>query len=284
MEAAQITIILARAVYYVALVMLFGASVFPLYAGRSTWAALPRSLTTALAVAVFLALLAWLLALAATLDDTGEVLPTVKVILTESSFRAVWLARLGAALLLLLATLARAPSLVIALPAAVLLISEGWSGHAVAWGTPGSVNLALHALCAALWLGGLVPLWLVVWAAYRGDPDLQSADLALRRFSVAAAVAVSGVVATGVVNTWHMLGGWPNFTDTYVRVLAFKIVLVMFMSGLAALNRYGFLPRLRTAFPMTSLRLLVGSVAVEQLLGLSVLLDVSALGMMNPHA
>ncbi|MGH1570296.1 CopD family protein [Methylobacterium sp. P31] len=284
MEAAQVTIILARAAYYVSIGLLFGAPTFPLYAGRSTWAALPRWLTTALAAVVFVALMTWLLALVATLDDTGEVLPTVQIILTESSFSTVWLVRLGAALLLLLAAVARPPSPGIALPVAVLLISEGWSGHAVAWGTLGSVNLALHALCAALWLGGLMPLWLVVLAAYRGCSDFQSAERALRRFSVAAAVAVSGVVATGVVNTWHMLGGTVNFTDTYVRVLAFKVVLVMVMIGLAALNRYRFLPRLRTARPRTGLRLLVSSIALEQLLGLLVLLDVSALGMMNPHA
>jgi putative copper resistance protein D len=283
-ETAQVTIILARAAYYFSVVLLFGASAFPLYAGRSTGAVLPRGVTTALAAVAFLALLTWLLALAATLDDTGAVLPTLEVILTESSFRTVWLVRLGAALLLLLATLALSPSPAIAVPAAVLLICEGWSGHAVAWGAFGSVNLALHTLCAALWLGGLLPLWLVVWAAYRGGSDLQPAEMALRRFSAVATVAVCGVVATGVVNTWHMLGGWPNFTDSYVRILTIKFAFVMFMIGLAALNRYRFLPRLRAACPLTSLRLLVGSVAMEQLLGILVLLDVSALGMMNPHA
>ena len=54
----------------------------------------------------------------------------------------------------------------------------------------------------------------------------------------AATVAVCSVVATGTVNSWHMLGGTANFMDTYVRVLAFKIALVMVMIGLAALNRY----------------------------------------------
>ena len=257
---------------------------FPLYAVRSTGAALPRGLITALSAAVLLTLLTWLLALAATLDDTGEVLPTVKVILTESSFRAVWLVRLAAAVLLMVSAIARPRGPVIGLLAAVLLICEGWSGHAVAWGTLGSVNLAVHALCAALWLGGLVPLWLLVRAAYRGGSHSQTAELALRRFSAVATVAVCGVVATGVVNTWHMLGGTANVMDTYVRVLAVKLILVTIMIGLAALNRYRFLPRLRTATPMRSLRLLVSSVAVEQALGLLVLLDVSALGMMNPHA
>ncbi|AWN42726.1 CopD family protein [Methylobacterium durans] len=284
MEAAQVTIILARAVYYVSIVLLFGAAVFPLYAGRSTWAALPRWLTAALAVATVLALLTWLFALAATLDDTGEVLPTVKVILTESSFRMVWLVRLGAALLLLLIALALRPSPVIATPSAVLLIGEGWGGHAVAWGTLGSVNLAVHTLCAALWLGGLVPLGLVVFSAHRGSADLPTAETALRRFSSTAVMAVAGVVATGAVNTWHMLGAGPNFTDAYVRVLALKITLVMLMIGLAALNRYRFLPQLRTAGRAATMRSLVGSITLEQLVGLLVLLDVSVLGTMNPHA
>lgn len=284
MEPAQVTIILARAVYYVSLVLLFGASTFPLYAGRSTGGALPRGAIAALAAAALSGLLAWLLALAAILDDTGAVLPTLRILLTESSFGTVWLVRLGAASLLLLAALARPRSSLCALPAAVLLICEGWSGHAVAWGTAGSVNLALHALCAALWLGGLPPLWLVVLAASRSGADPRACERPLHRFSTVATVAVVGVVATGAVNTRHMLGGTVNDTDTYMRVLALKVVLVTLMIGLAALNRYRFLPRLRITHPQKALRLLLGSVAGEQILGLLVLLDVSALGMMNPHA
>lgn len=283
MEPAQVTIILARAVYYVSLVLLFGASTFPLYAGRGTGGALPRGLTAALAAAALAGLLAWLLALAANLGDTGEVLPTLWILLTESSFGTVWLVRLGAAFLLLLAALARPRSPVCALPAAVLLICEGWSGHAVAWGIPGSVNLGLHALCAALWLGGLPSLWLVVRATSASGADPRACEGPLLRFSTVATGAVIGVVATGAVNTRHMLGGAVNDTDTYMRVLALKVVLVTLMIGLAALNRYRFLPRLRTAHPREALRLLLGSIAGEQFLGLLVLLDVSALGMMNPH-
>lgn len=284
MELAQVTIVLARAVYYVSLVVLFGAATFPLYAGRGTGGALPRGLTAALAAAALSGVLAWLLALAAILGDTGEVLPTLKVLLTESSFGTVWLVRLGAASLLLLASLARPPGSVCALPAAVLLVCEGWSGHAVAWGPAGSANLALHALFAALWLGGLPPLWLVVRAASRSGADPRACERPLNRFSAVATVAVIGVVVTGAVNSAHMLGGTVNDTDTYMRVLALKIGLVALMLGLAALNRYRFLPRLRTPHPRKALRLLRGSIAGEQILGLLVLLDVSALGMMNPHA
>ena len=81
----------------------------------------------------------------------------------------------------------------------------------------------------------------------------------------------------------HIIGGWPDLADTYVRVLLMKILLVVLMMGLAVFNRYLLLPRLRTAKQAVTLRPLVRSIAVERLVGLLMLLDVSALGMMNPH-
>lgn len=283
MDPVQAAIPLARAVYYVALVVLFGASVFPLYAGRGGRAALSRWPAVALSAAALFGLLTWLYGFAASLDDSGDVLTTIRIILIESSFRVVWLVRLGTALALILSALALRTSL-IAVPAAVLLVCEGWSGHAVAWGFLGSVNLALHALCAALWLGGLVPLAQIVRSSYRGRSDLPVAETALRRFSAVAVLAVAGIVLTGSINTWHVIGRTPNFTDTYVRVLALKIALVVIMIGLAALNRYCFLPRVRETNCASSLRPLIGSIAAEQIIGLLVLLDVSVLGTMNPHA
>ncbi|ACL57694.1 hypothetical protein Mnod_2739 [Methylobacterium nodulans ORS 2060] len=51
MDPVQAAIPLARAVYYVALVVLFGASVFPLSAGRGGRAALSRWPAVALSAA-----------------------------------------------------------------------------------------------------------------------------------------------------------------------------------------------------------------------------------------
>ncbi|WP_236728737.1 CopD family protein [Methylobacterium sp. WSM2598] len=271
----------ARAVYYVALVILFGASVFPLYVGQAGRDALSRGQAAVLSAAALVGLLAWLWAFAASLDDTGDVLTTVQIVLIESGFRVVWLVRLGTALVLILAALVR-PSLV-AVPAAVLLACEGWSGHAAAWGPLGSVSLALHALCAALWLGGLMPLAEVVRSSYREGGDLPAAEKALRRFSNVAMLAVAGIAVTGAINTWHVLGASVAFTDAYVHVLALKIALVALMIGLAALNRFRFLPQVREANSALLLRSLVGSIAAEQVIGLLVLLDVGVLGTMNPH-
>ncbi len=284
MESAQIVIALARAVYYVAIIVMFGAAVFPFYVGHRASVGMPRWLTPVLAVTALLALIAWLVAFTASLDGLGELMPTLGVVLLESSFGTVWLVRLMAAFMIVLATFAQLPRSVIAASAAVLLICEGWSGHAVAWGTLGSVNFALHSLCAAFWLGGLLPLFQLMRSAHRGDFDLQDTETALRRFSAVATVAVAGVVATGVINTWHMLARAPSFADLYVRVLTFKIVLVIVMIGMAGLNRYQILPRLRTVNRAVSLHWLVRSVAAEQLIGLLVLIDVSVLGTMNPHA
>ena len=284
MEPPQFVIVLARAVYYVALVVLFGASVFPVYAGRGARVVQPRWLMTALAAAIWLALVTWLVAFAISLSDPGEAPATVKIVLFESSFGTVWLVRLGTSFVLLLAVLAVSQTVIAVVLAAVLLICEGWGGHAVAWGTLGSLNLALHVLCAAVWLGSLLPLSQVVGAACCARVELQVAETALRQFSVVAVSAVMGVVVTGAINTGHMIGKAPNSTDSYVRVLTFKIMLVLVMLGLAAANRYRFLPKLQGEGQMAALRSLSVSVAIEQIVGFLVLLDVSALGMIDPHS
>src|SRR5215218_413755 len=195
MEADQAAIVLARWIYYGAVMTLFGSSLFPLYAlaGRDPAPALlPRAANVTLALAALVATAGWLLGFAATLAGPEDWADTLKAILLESSFGAVWIVRLAGALLLLGATLIRHPGLIAAL-SLILLACEGWSGHAAAWGLAGSITMVVHVVSASAWIGGLVPLGRFVSAVQRHHDSIADAQTVLLRFSHL------GVAAVGII-------------------------------------------------------------------------------------
>src|SRR4051794_6297947 len=159
MEADQAPVVLARWVYYGSVMVLFGSSLFPLYAlaGRDPGPALlPRAVNVTLALAALVAASGWLLGFTATLAGLEDWADTLKAVLFESDLGTVWIVRLLGAALLVGATLLHHTS--IAVPSLVLLACEGWSGHAAAWGSMGSLTMAAHLVGTGAWIGGLVPL------------------------------------------------------------------------------------------------------------------------------
>src|SRR4051794_13636081 len=151
MEADQAAIVLARWVYYGAVMTLFGSSLFPLdaLAGRDPApAALPRAANVTLALTLLIAASGWLLGFTATLAGSQDWAETLQAILLGSSLGAVWIVRLAGALLLLGATLLRSPILIAAL-SLILLACEGWSGHAAAWGLVGSITMVVRVVSAS---------------------------------------------------------------------------------------------------------------------------------------
>jgi copper resistance protein D len=279
---AEAPIVLARWVYYGAVMTLFGSSLFPLYAlaGRDpTPALLPRAVNVTLAVAAFVAASGSLLGFTATLVGPENWSDTLQAILLESSFGTVWIARLAGSLLLPSAALLRSPALLAAL-SLMLLACEGWSGHAAAWGLAGSITMVVHVVSASAWIGGLVPLGRFVRAAQQHRYSITDAQAVLLRFSHLGMAAVALIAVTGAVNTWRMLGMAPDPLDAYGRVLLAKIVLFGFMLVLAVTNRYWLMPRL--GGPGRPLGALVRTILLEQALAAGVLLAVSALGLMDP--
>src|SRR4051812_49992032 len=108
MEPNWAAIVLARWLYYGAVMVLFGSSLFPLYAlaGRDPApAALPHAANVTLALALLIAASGWLLGFTAMLVGPEDWSGTLQAILLESSFGAVWIVRLAGALLLVGATL-----------------------------------------------------------------------------------------------------------------------------------------------------------------------------------
>jgi copper resistance protein D len=285
--ASDTVLVLSRWLYFGSVMILFGSSVFPLYAFRRTTrpadALLPRARSLALAATALVSTVVWLLAFAANLGTPEDLAATASAVLFESGLGVVWMARLCAACLLLIAS-AWGEARLIAGPAFLLLACEGWSGHASAGNIWASLIHALHIVCAGAWIGALVPLARLVEAARRDLCRIAVAEAALWRFSHFGVVIVGLIASSGAVNTWRMLGDGLQLADSYDRVLLLKIGLFVAMVALAALNRYRLLGALHRPDATSILKALSRNITLEQVIGAGILLDVSALGLMNPEA
>src|SRR5262249_40236114 len=137
---------------------------------------------------------AWFALLAVSISDTSSFGETAWTLATETQFGAAWMLRLAFAVVIAV-SLAR-PSVgsaprwrtVVVLGAATAFAGTlAWSGHGAA--TPGGAGTvhtaadALHAIAAAVWLGGLLPLALLLGREGRND-DLRLSLLVtvVRRF------------------------------------------------------------------------------------------------------
>ena len=68
---------------------------------------------------------------------------------------------------------------------------------------------------------------------------------ATRRFSTVGVVCVGALLASGIVNSWNLLGGPRDLVTTdYGRLVLLKIGLFVAMVGIAAANRFHFTPQL----------------------------------------
>lgn len=178
----------------------------------------------------------------------------------------------------------------VALPAAGALVALGWAGHAVA--TPGAVHLvadASHLLAGAIWLGGLVVL-AVLFAAGRGKAHaawIAAIAAATRRFSRLGVACVALLLASGIVESWFLVGTVPALVGTaYGHLLLVKLALFAAMVGIAAVNRLHLTPGLggaaRDRRPDQRLARLRRNTVAELVLFCLVLLVVGALGAIAP--
>ncbi|MEU5941058.1 copper resistance protein CopC [Micromonospora sp. NPDC047548] len=178
---------------------------------------------------------------------------TAVTLLSDTRWGNLWLAREAvllalAALALALRSPARAPHIrgpapwtAVGLLVSVAVTVEALGGHAASVGPSRAVAVAavaVHALTACLWLGGVATLAVVL-----ARPDRSAAgrgDL-LRvvgyRFTVLAAVGVALVVATGLYSAGREVESVRALVDTtYGRLLIAKGVLLSVAGGLGLVN------------------------------------------------
>jgi putative copper resistance protein D len=174
--------------------------------------------------------------------------------------------------------------------AAALAATLAWAGHAGATqGDEGKIHLvsdALHLVAASAWLGALPPLALLYARAKDDRAWLDIARAATRRFSWLGIGCVGTLLATGVVNSWFLVGGIPGLLGTpYGRLLLLKLALFAAMVSVAAINRQLLTPQLHAGVaPTAALRRLRRNALIETTLGLAILTIVGALGAEPPGA
>ncbi|MBI2156000.1 MAG: CopD family protein [Candidatus Rokubacteria bacterium] len=301
--------IAARFTHLAASVLLAGASVTLLLAGRSDRPTARRWEARVLGGARALVLVA-LAAGAATLAVQTALLegrPAAALepaalgrVLLETQGGHVWLVRHGL-LLLLAAFLAvrwnvderldwqAARGEAALLGVAALGLSTA-SGHAAAVEGAPAAMLAngAHLAAAGVWIGGLPALALLCAAASReaGADARPFAVLAARRFSRWALAAVLVLVVSGALNAWTHVGSVAGFVGTtYGRLLLAKLALLVPILALGAVNRARHLPALSADAATTgrpAMRRLGRFVAVEAVLGLALLGVVATMGVTPP--
>src|SRR5213076_1076152 len=180
-------------------------------------------------------------------------------VLLETQAGHVWLVRYG--VLVLLATFLalrlnverradwRAARGEAALLGAAALVPIAASGHAAAVEPSAALATAadgVHLLAAGVWAGGLLPLALLLRAAGReeGADARPYAVVAARRFSRCALVLVITLALSGTGMAVTNVGTVAGLVGTTYGLLLPKVVLLVPILALAAVNRSVHLPRL----------------------------------------
>ena len=179
-----------------------------------------------------------------------------------------------------------------ALASALGLIGAiAWAGHGGStMGPAGWLHLladVLHLLASAAWIGGLVPLGLLLAESRRSAVWGSIAQNVTRRFSTIGILSVGCLLATGVINTWSLVGSLDVLISTeYGRLLILKIMLFAGLVGTATVNRLRLMPIL--ALPagseayLNALRQLERNSLIELALGLAIFAIVGVLGTIHP--
>ncbi len=190
------------------------------------------------------------------LRHLGHWLPLV---VRETSFGHIWMVR-PAMLLIAWAAwfIARRPARHRAaygalLAAAVIAFTRSATGHPAdqgQWTAPEWVDF-VHLMAASIWAGGLFAMTVAIFPVLSKARLSTPVRLALvQRLSSIAAMALAGILITGVLSAYHYLGGIrPLFHSAYGHILLVKLAFVAVAIALGAANRFLFVPRIRAAEP-----------------------------------
>ncbi len=280
MPDGGVALLLARAGYVAALLSLGGCLVFralvaprALAATRGVAAAAIERALSRLSwislVASLFGLLAWAVLQAATIASAAgpsQALSALPTVLADTRFGQLVLLQLALAAatgILLAAGRVRLAAVAASADAA----AQAGHGHAMAM--HGGLSLlfgldVLHLLAAAAWLGGLVPLLLVV---HLGPAAAGAA--AARRFTPLGKWSVGLLAGSALVQGWVLVGSVAALrTMPYGVVVLVKTALFGVLLGLALLNRYRLAPRLRGGDGDAARRRLAGSILAQTAFGL----------------
>jgi len=296
-----------RLLQYAGAMVLMGSSLFFLYGLRSQprgqvdgllWTHRAMVVAAAvLAVSALLGLIAQTALLAGSLAD-GLDPQMLKTVVAEMALGKAAIVRAGIALLALAALFLVGPSrgvwIITAALGTIAAASMAWMGHgAVTDGPGGGLHLVadiVHIWSASVWIGALVAFTALLIRS-RSDPAVAvPLHDALRRFSGLGSILVALLIATGAINSWFLVGMEriaSLWTTPYGRLLSVKLLFLVLMLALAALNRLRLTPALGRASdsaiaPEEELAALRRSVGMETALGFAILTLVAWFGTLEP--
>lgn len=294
-----------RLAQYCGAVILLGTPLFLLYGLRATDALAqtwPRRLLVAASAVVAVASAGGLVAQTSVMAGSlaeGLKPASLGFMITGTTLGPAFLLRAGVALaalgLVLMARPSRLQWVVLVVAGLVVSASFAWTGHGAATEGlghyPHLIGAILHSWAAALWLGALAALLVMVACHQPGDPlSDRILHQALHGFSGVGTVAVAVLVLSGLVNSWFMVGIdqiGGLVTTPYGWLLLAKLGLFGVMLALATSNRFHLTPILAEALDdPDDLRVAVSrlkrSLAVETLIALALLGVVAVMGTLAP--
>jgi copper transport protein len=197
-------------------------------------------------------------------------------------FGEVWAVQAGLAIAVAILLVA-GRSILALVPAALLLLTPSLSGHASVSGSIALVADAAHVTAAAVWVGGLAALVLaLLWA---GTERWELAVTAVPRFSGLAVVAVSWLIASGVVSAYLQVRALRGLWETtYGQLLLVKITLVLPLLALAFYNNRRAVLRLHERLATTAERTRFLRTAAAELALMTAIVGVTAVLVTEPPA
>jgi copper resistance protein D len=218
-----------------------------------------------------------------------------RMVLLKTQFGRVWQLRLGLIAIMFVLVISelvrndarrRLLILFLWLLSVVLLVSLAWISHAAAAMVQplGLVGDALHLCAAGGWIGGLVPLIIFLRCAQASFSPGKSVVLILERFSTLSLCCVSVLIASGICNSWLLVGSFHAFfTTRYGWLLLVKLALFGMLISIGARNRLAIRTKPSTAQAGShSMRQLRRNVIYEACLGAAVVAIVACLGVTPP--
>ncbi|HEU5129967.1 MAG TPA: copper resistance protein CopC [Glycomyces sp.] len=121
-------------------------------------------------------------------------------------------------------------------------------GHTVAFGPRWLMVAAdaVHLATAAIWIGGIAGLTVVLTRRRRGPDGAADAAAVVARFSTWAGYSVAALGASGIAMAWAIHREWASlFASDHGRALLVKLGLVALALALAGWNRYRLVPAIR---------------------------------------
>jgi copper resistance protein D len=296
-------LIASRFVHYVALSILLGGAVFPLYGFDSSQERrpVPVWLRVLLLFAASLALMSgiswFLFTTAGVSGNPGAVtdLTILSTVIRHTWFGRVWFLRLllgiGLVLLLLPADMTRPRFQAVQFGSVILLASIALTGHSGADKSAAGLHIvadAFHLLAAGVWVGALIVLVRQVMSIRQSrDYEQQNLHRGLSRFSGIGTIVVAALTLTGFINPGFFASS--RFETPYGRILLVKLTMFGAMLLLAATNRFWLTPWLARTLESGSgwknaVASLRWSLLAEAALALLIMASVAWLGTLAPLA